>query len=44
MTLDQPSRPQEWRGFLQMLLVLHVIHAPHLILLAIITTVLITAP
>lgn len=44
MTLDQPSRPQEWRGFLQMLLVLHVIHAPHLILLAIITTVLIAAP
>jgi len=33
-----------WLGFLEMLLVLHVIHAPHLILLAIIATVLATAP
>ena len=33
-----------WRGFLEMLLVLHVIHAPHLILIAIIATVIAVAP
>ena len=32
------------RGFLQMLLVLHVIHAPHLLLLALIATVFAAAP
>lgn len=34
----------DMRGFLQMLLVLHVIHAPHLLLLALIATVIAAAP
>jgi len=34
----------DMRGFLQMLLVLHIIHAPHLLLLALIATVLAAAP
>ena len=33
-----------WRGFLEMLLVLHIIHAPHLLLIAIIATVLAATP
>ena len=38
------SQASDLRGFLQMMLVLHVIHAPHLLLLAIIATVLAAAP
>lgn len=38
------SAPYDWRGFAQMILVLHVIHAPHLILLAIIATVFAASP
>jgi 2-acylglycerol O-acyltransferase 2 len=38
------SQTSDMRGFLQMMLVMHVIHAPHLLLLALIATVLAAAP
>ena len=44
-SIERPSSTQSsWQGFFEMLLVLHVIHAPHLLLIAIIATVLIAAP
>ena len=41
---DTSSTRSSWLGFFEMLLVLHVIHAPHLLLIAIIATVLVAAP
>jgi len=38
------SSSSSWVGFLECMLVMHVIHAPHLILLAIVATVLAVAP